>query len=120
MTIKADPYITISRAAITLALVAGSIFSVYLAYLLFIKGVGQGTDELQVDIWGLSISPGSIGTAFLAIAIVFIFASVKTKPVFSYKTQETPPEQTKKRGGGGGGVGPGRQTSVAMGPVKDV
>lgn len=84
MAYQADPYITVSRALITCLLIGGAIFSVNLAYLLFVKGIGQSSDQLEINIWGASISPGSVGTAFLAIAVVFIYAAVKSKPIFRY------------------------------------
>lgn len=111
MAVQADPYITVSRALITLFLIGGAIFSVNLAYLLFVKGIGQGTDQLSIDIWGVSISPGSIGTAFLAMAIVFVVAAVKSKPVFSYKSQGAG-GKGKKSGGGGS------STNIKMAPLK--
>jgi len=83
---QADPYITVSRALITCLLIGGAIFSVNLAYLLFVKGIGQSSDQLEINIWGASISPGSVGTAFLAIAIVFIVAAIKAKPIFRYSS----------------------------------
>lgn len=106
MAYQPDAYITVSRALITCLLIGGAIFSVNLAYLLFIKGIGQSGDQLEINIWGATISPGSVGTAFLAIAIVFIIAAVKSKPVFRYSS--------------GGGKSGGSKPTGDDGPVENV
>ena len=85
MSDKSYQTITMAMALLSIGMIFVALLCIYISYKLFTVGIGQHPDTLIIDVWGAKISPGSIGTAFLAIAAIAIIGAVKTKPVFKFR-----------------------------------
>lgn len=72
---------THGRTILAVSMVFFAGLSLYFAFSLFVQGIGGQEASLVISIVGLELAPGTVGTAFLAIAAFGIYYANKVKPV---------------------------------------